>query len=96
MKSPFSSIHGDDGKSNSYLSSSSHEKEPHRSSRGGRRPLTNFDDFKVVIPEFVGKHDADEFIKWLNTVERIFEYKVVPNDKRVKPVGLKLGKYASL
>jgi len=47
VKSPSSAVHGDDGESNIYLSSSSHEKEPHRRSRGGREPSTNFDDLKL-------------------------------------------------
>jgi len=32
----------------------------------------------------------------MQTVERIFEYKKVPEDKKVKLVALKLRKYASL
>jgi len=95
MKRPSGSVHGDDGKSNSYLSSSSHE-EPHRRSRGGRRPSTNFDDFKVEILESEGKLDPNEFIEWLNTVGHIIQHTEVPNKKKVKLVTLKLRKYTSL
>jgi len=39
--------------------------------------------FKVKIPEFEGRLDPDEFLEWLQTVERVFEYKDVPEDKKV-------------
>ena len=35
-------------------------------------------------------------MEWLHTAERIFEYKEVPKDKKVKLLALKLRKYASL
>jgi len=35
-------------------------------------------------------------LEWLHTVERISEYKDVPEDKKVKQVALRLRKYASL
>jgi len=43
-----------------------------------------------------GKLDLDEFFEWLHTVERIFDYKEVPEDKKVKLVALRLRKYVSL
>ena len=33
---------------------------------------------------------------WLNTVKRVFKYKEVPDDKKIKLVALKLRKYASV
>jgi len=53
-------------------------------------------DFKVEIPKFEGQLNSDEFIDWMNTVERVFEYKDVPDDKKVKLVALKLRQYASI
>ena len=53
-------------------------------------------DFRVDIPEFEGQLDPDQFIDWLQTVERVFEYKDVPDDKKVKLVALKLRRYASV
>ena len=53
-------------------------------------------DFKVEIPKFEGQLNSDEFIDWMNTVERVFEYKDVPNDKKVNLIALKLYKYASI
>ena len=76
---------------------------PHESSSDegeGRRPLRpsgggNF-DFKVDIPEFEGHLDSDAFLDWLRTVERIFDYKDIPDEKKVKLVALKLRKYTSI
>ncbi|KAL9438185.1 hypothetical protein AB3S75_023951 [Citrus x aurantiifolia] len=53
-------------------------------------------DFKVEIPEFEGRMQPEEFVDWLNTVERIFEYRDVPEDRKVKLIAIKLKKYASL
>ncbi|KAJ0566766.1 putative transcription factor interactor and regulator CCHC(Zn) family [Helianthus annuus] len=52
-------------------------------------------DIKVDIPEYDGRLDPDEFIEWLRTVERVFDYKQTLEAKRVKLVALKLRKYAS-
>jgi len=57
---------------------------------------TNSNDFRVKSLEFEGKLDLNEFLRWMHTIERIFEYKEVPKDKKVKLVALKLRKYASL
>ena len=40
--------------------------------------------------------DPDSFLDWLRTVERVFDYKDVPDEKKVKLVALKLRKYASI
>jgi len=53
-------------------------------------------DFKVEILQFESQLNPDEFIDWMNTVERVFEYKDVPDDKKVKLVALKLRKCASI
>ena len=53
-------------------------------------------DFRVEILEFEGQLNPDDFLDWLNTVERVFKYKEVLNDKKVKLVALKLCKYASV
>ena len=53
-------------------------------------------DIKVDIPNFEGKLQPDEFVEWLQTVERVFEYKEVPEDQKVKIVAIKLKKHASM
>lgn len=51
---------------------------------------------KVDVPEFEGKMQPEEFMDWLNIVERIFDYKDVAEDHRVKLVAIKLKKHASI
>jgi len=73
------------------------ESHPHGSSSEGEeegRPLRprgghNL-DFKVDLPEFEGQLDPDLFLDWLRTVERVFDYKDVVEEKKVKLVALKL------
>ncbi|KAL9993547.1 putative transcription factor interactor and regulator CCHC(Zn) family [Helianthus debilis subsp. tardiflorus] len=63
---------------------------------GRRSPNNrNHTDIKVDIPEYDGKLDPDEFVEWLRTVERVFDYKHTVEEKKVKFVALKLRKYAS-
>jgi len=50
----------------------------------------------VDIPEFEGQLDPDLFLDWLQTVERVFEFKDIPDERKVKLVALKLRKYASI
>ncbi|VFQ90312.1 unnamed protein product [Cuscuta campestris] len=45
-------------------------------------------DFKVDIPTFEGRNDPDDFLEWLETVERVFDFNDVPEDKKVKIVAL--------
>ncbi|GKV47692.1 hypothetical protein SLEP1_g54564 [Rubroshorea leprosula] len=51
---------------------------------------------KIDILDFEGCFQLDEFINWLHTVERVFELKDIPDDKRVKLVAIKLKKHASI
>jgi len=66
------------------------------SERGSIRREGSYGDFKVDIPEFEGQLDPDYFLDWLQTVERVFEYDDILEDKKVKLVALKLRKYASI
>ncbi|GJU47499.1 hypothetical protein Tco_1204765, partial [Tanacetum coccineum] len=50
---------------------------------------------KVEIPDFSGTLKAEEFIDWLNTVERVFEFKDTPENRKVKCVAIKLKGRAS-
>ncbi|GJW89313.1 multiprotein-bridging factor 1a [Tanacetum coccineum] len=68
-----------------------HQNQNNRNNRY-RRPL----DLKADIPVFEGKIQPDEFIDWLNTVERIFDYQDVLEDVKVKIVAIKLKKHASV
>ena len=55
---------------------------------------TNY--FNVKILKYEGKLDYEEFLDWLHTVESVFEYTDILEDKKVKLVALSLRKYASL
>ena len=71
----------------SYLYNLSDEDVPRRHQR---RQGTSLGDFRVDILEFEGQLDPDHFLDWLQTIERVFEYKDVAEDKKVKLVALKL------
>jgi hypothetical protein len=51
--------------------------------------------FRLELPEFHGRLNPEEFVDWLSTVERVFEYYGVPEDRQVKLVGIKLKGQAS-
>jgi hypothetical protein len=51
---------------------------------------------KANIPVYEGRIQPDEFIDWLNTVERVFEYQDVLEEEKVKIVAIKLKKHASI
>jgi len=94
-----SDFHSEEEESSEHaLKASSGEedsREPRK--RHGRKQASM--DFKVEIPEFEGQLkllNPDEFIDWMNTVERVFEYKDIPDGKKVKLVALKVRRYASI
>jgi len=74
----------------------SNEDELLRMARSELRFQANTHDFKVEIPEYEGNLDPKEFLYWLHTDERVFDYKDIPEDKNVMLVALRLRKYASL
>jgi len=63
---------------------------PRRCKRERRPPITSFSYVRVEITEFKEKLDADECLEWLQTVECLFEYKEVRDDKKDKLVVLVL------
>jgi len=75
---------------NDSSSEESKEGRPFQPKGGGNL------DFKVDIPEFEGQLDPNLFIDWLRMVERVFDYKDIPDEKKVMLVALKLLKYASI
>ena len=80
----------------SHTLDSSSKDEPLRMTRQDSQNQASANDFKVEIPEFEGKLDPEDFLDWLHTIERVFEYKDIPKDKKVKLIALRLRKYASL
>jgi len=83
---PPGSVRGEEEEEEPHSNGSSSEGASPRSHRRGRRQSTTFNDFKVDIPKFEGKLDPDDFIEWLQTVERIFDYKEIPENKKAKIV----------
>ena len=80
----------------SHTLDSSSDEEPLRRPWPEPRMQANSNDFRVEITAYVGKLDPEEFLDRLHTVERVFEYKDVSEDKKVKFMALRLRKYASL
>jgi len=65
-------------------------EQPRRTPRREWRvPPCKSNEFRVELPKFEGQLDPDELLEWLHTVERVFKYKEVSDDK-VKLVALKL------
>jgi len=74
---------------------SEHEAFSHRQGRRSNDSHRGF-DIKVDITEYEGQTQLDEFLDWLNTIERVFEFKEVPEHRKVKLVAIKLKKHASI
>ncbi|XP_039145554.1 uncharacterized protein LOC120282772 [Dioscorea cayenensis subsp. rotundata] len=66
-----------------------------------RRGPTEYDQrqwemgMRTEIPEFYGRLQPEEFLDWLMIVEEIFEFKGVPEDKRVPLVATRLRNIAT-
>ena len=67
-------------------------------SRRMRHPRHREKEFgiKVEIPDFEGGVHLDEFIEWLHTVEHVFDFKDIPDERKVKLVAIKFKKHASI
>ena len=55
-----------------------------------------FRDIKVEPPDFNGNLNPDEFLEWVQAMDRIFEAKCYNDEKSFKVASLKLTRYASL
>ncbi|GAV70045.1 hypothetical protein CFOL_v3_13544 [Cephalotus follicularis] len=68
------------------------------SSGRGRRPWPDDNDrgLQLDVPEFMGNLNLDDFIDWLNAIERVFDYKEYSEEKKCKVAIQKFKKYASL
>jgi len=73
----FESDQDEDNHDESHHLNSASEEDPYRRPRRNRRNASNFGDIKVEVPEFEGRLDPDEFLEWLQTFERIFNYKEI-------------------
>ena len=64
--------------------------------RKGNNTRDDDRSLKVDIPEFEGSLNPDDFLDWLNEIERIFDYKGYSDKQRCKVAILKFKDYASL
>ncbi|GJR55869.1 putative reverse transcriptase domain-containing protein [Tanacetum coccineum] len=76
---------------------SSSDEQPDRPRRNQREDNRRWESgMRINIPEFDGKTlNPEEFIDWLVTVEEVFEFKEVPENKRVSLIATKLRGRAS-
>ena len=61
-----------------------HDYDDYGQSDGGKFHL------KVDLPYFNGTFNIEEFLDWLAEVERFFDYKDAPKERRVKTVACRL------
>ena len=66
------------------------EEESIKMTRGEPQFQATSNYFKVEVLEYEGKLDPEEFLDWLCTVNRVFEYKDNLEDNKVKLVALRL------
>ncbi|GAV74177.1 hypothetical protein CFOL_v3_17658 [Cephalotus follicularis] len=68
--------------------------------RGRMRRRNKADDndrgLHLDIPDFDGSLNPDDFVDWMNAIERLFDYKDYTEEKKFKVAILKLKKYARL
>ncbi|GAV81831.1 hypothetical protein CFOL_v3_25284 [Cephalotus follicularis] len=77
----------------------SNDDESDEGSRGRRRrprPDDNDRGLQLDVSEFKGNLNPDDFIDWLNAIERVFDYEEYSEEKKCKVAILKFKKYASL
>ncbi|GKD30814.1 reverse transcriptase domain-containing protein, partial [Tanacetum coccineum] len=78
-----------------------HHTPPRQHRQHPRQPQQPVDPLRSLglrteIPEFEGRLQPDDFLDWIQTVERIFDLRDIPDRLKVKLVAIKLKKYASL
>ncbi|KAE8668214.1 putative Quercetin 3-O-methyltransferase 1 [Hibiscus syriacus] len=84
-----------DHDTNSTFENSYHNRALFREHHGRREERHGDLDFRVDLLEYSGTLQAEGFVDWINEVERIFEYKEVPDRVKVKLIAIKLKGRAS-
>lgn len=41
-------------------------------------------NLKIEVPDYHGSLCGNDFDEWIKTIKRIFEYRVIPDDRKVK------------
>jgi len=71
--------------------SESEEEVPRNQNRRHR----NWDHgIKIDVHNFEGKLQPDQFIKWVEKIDQFFEWKEIPDNRKVKFASLKLTGHA--
>ncbi|PKI67470.1 hypothetical protein CRG98_012054 [Punica granatum] len=87
-----SEIHEEDEEENPFHEESNSSNERASLQHHGREDY----GVKVDFLDFEGHLNLEDFIVWLATVDRVFDYKSILEDKKVKLVAIKLKKHASI
>ena len=89
----------DDGYDNLFARRNHRQHQPHNMHHRPhpRQPQQQVDPLRSLglrteIPEFEGRLQPDEFLDWIQTVERIFDLRDIPDNLKVKLVAIKLKK----
>ena len=78
--------HNGNGSWNPYVECQTHECQDHAQAHATRW----VDEFKLDIPKFQGDLQLKEFMDWIAVVGKVFDFKEVPEDRRVSLVSTKL------
>ena len=76
------SIKGSDGSKNAQIQL----KNPFETPKLSRFEYIWEDNTYDILPEFYGSFNLDDFVDWLNTIERVFEGYYVSEETKVKLV----------
>ncbi|KAL1190113.1 hypothetical protein V5N11_015534 [Cardamine amara subsp. amara] len=100
VEDDLSSSHGNGGSSQGSDSDHSIEIERGRRRRNHRPQQQQHhhreEEFKVDFPNFEGNLNPDDFLDWIRSMERAFEYNTYDDEKKFKMATLRLKGYASL
>ena len=86
-----------EGNSSNEASSESGESDASNQRYGRhRRQHDDFRDVKIEPPDYEGSLDPEDYLEWVQSIERVFEAKNYSDVKSFKVAVMKLKKYASL
>ena len=70
-----------EGEESNPVGDLSEDEYVRRSRRHRRTKERSYRDFMVDIPEFESQLESELFLDWLQTIERVFEFKYIPEEK---------------
>jgi len=90
------SAHEEESESDNHPVVSYSEEEHQKRPRRGRRYQLNINNFRGKALEIEDKLNPNDFSECLHTVERLFDFVEIREEKKVKVVALMLGKVCIL